>query len=460
MSPTKRAKRSSPCPSVGRAKGSRTTLPVVGIGASAGGLEAELEASKKDQQRLIEQLERSNDELRRLNQTIEEGVRERTKWLTLMRDVTHIVDDTPGWDDALRLVLHRVCDVGRWQAGCVYLRDRDRPEEIATSVAYAEGERFETFSAASLKMRFARAQTLPGLAYAGGKPIWVDGQEEVLKLLPLRAESVRQAGIRSAAIFPIAVAGRVIAMLEVFSDQPHQPDAELITLMDSVSAQIGRVLERERLMGQVAELVWSGQQDLIHTLHDTLGQELTGVAFLGASLAQRLKENDPEASETAQRIAEGARKSLERVRQLSKGLFPVDVDAEGLMVALKQLASTTEAVYMIRCRLEYDAPVSIPDHHVATQLYRIAQEAVTNALKHASAQRITIQVSVEGGVTRLTVTDDGVGIRQPESTVNGVGLRIMRYRAMTIGARLSVEHGAERGTTVTCVVREPPGTGG
>lgn len=401
---------------------------------------------------------RAEEELRHLNQTLGKRVRERSKWLTLMHAVTRLVDDAPNWDDALRIVLHRVCEVGRWQVGCVYLPDPDHPEEIVASISCAEGKRFEPFRAASVEMRFRGAQCLPGLVHAGGEPVWANGQDEVLKLVPLRVEAARQAGITSAAALPIAARGHVIAVLELFSDQPHRRNDELMALVNDVGGQIGRVLERERLMGQVAELVWSEQQGLIHTLHDTLGQELTGVALLGSSLAQRLKKKDPEAAETARRIAECSQQSLELVRQLSKGLFPVEVDAKGLMLALEQLASTTETVYRIPCRLELadDVPVLISDNRAATQLYRIAQEAVTNALRHARAEHITIRMSANGPLTTLVVADDGVGIGQTGLATGGMGLRIMRYRAMSIGARLAVERGLARGTTVTCALWETP----
>jgi two-component system, LuxR family, sensor kinase FixL len=241
--------------------------------------------------------------------------------------------------------------------------------------------------------------------------------------------------------------------VELSSDRPHPQNEELVRLMHAVSTQVGRVIERERVMAQVGEIIWGEQQDLVHTLHDALGQQLTGLGMLAASLNQRLEDTDTESAETAQQIARAAREALDRVRQLSRGLFPADIDGEGFVEALQQLASTTESLHKIPCAVERDTPIAIPNSRVAAQLYRIAQEAVTNALRHAEAAHITIRLHAEAGTTTLMVIDDGVGIQNRMPTEDGIGLRIMRHRAMSIGAGFSAGRGADRGTVVTCTLQ-------
>lgn len=401
-------------------------------------------------------LKRTEAELRSLNQTLDDRVTERTKWLALMHNVTRAISDAPSWDEALRLVLCHIREVEGWQFGCIYLPDKHASDQLVAAIICTEGDRFQPFRLATEKMRFARAQSFPGRVWNEGKSMWVDGQKEILEVLPFRREAAEQVGLMAATALPITVGPETIGVIELFSDQPHRPSEGLASLMNDVGSQVSRVIERERLMGQVAELVWREQQELVHTLHDSLGQQLTGLGFLGSSLGLRLQDKDAAAAETAHQIAEAAQQALQRVRQLSKGLFPVEVDAEGLMLALRQLASTTESVYKIRCRLDDGAPVLIGDNRVATHLYRIAQEAVNNAVKHAEARTISIQVGVEAGSRRLRIADDGVGIRKKAPSGEGMGLRIMRYRAMSIGASLSIESGAEGGTVVTCNLRETP----
>jgi signal transduction histidine kinase len=247
----------------------------------------------------------------------------------------------------------------------------------------------------------------------------------------------------------------VVAVLEIFSDQAHPSDEQLTALMHDVSDQIGRVLERERATARMADLVWREQQELLHTLHDSLGQTLTGLGMLSAGLSQRVAAADSETSSTAAEIARQTQQALDQVRLLAKNLFPVDVDAESLMAALRALASATEGLHKIQVRVDGEPPKDLHDGKIATELYRIAQEAVTNSVKHAQAKTITIRMLGDTGLTRLQIVDDGIGIPSPEPP-DGAGLRIMRYRAASLGASLAVERGIKGGTVVTCTLREAP----
>jgi signal transduction histidine kinase len=191
----------------------------------------------------------------------------------------------------------------------------------------------------------------------------------------------------------------------------------------------------------------------LHTLHDSLGQTLTGLGMLSIGLRQRLRGTDPGTAETAAEIAHQTQLALDQVRLLAKKQFPVDVDAESLLAALRDLAAATTSLHKIDVHVEGD-PKALHDGKVATELYRIAQEAVTNTVRHAQAKTITIRVERDNGL-RLVITDDGIGIPRPEPS-NGAGLQIMRHRATSIGAALAVERGSSGGTVVTCTLREPP----
>jgi signal transduction histidine kinase len=391
-----------------------------------------------------------------LNQTLEERVAERTKWLTLLHNVTRAISEAPSWDEALRVVLRRICEAEKWQVGCVYLPDRDTPDQLVATVVCSEGERFQPFRQATEEMRSARAQSLPGPVYAEGRSLWLDGQEDLLTMLPVRADAAKAVGLVAGTALPITFGDETVAVLELFSDQPHRPSEELSSLMNDVGAQIGRLLERERLTAQMADLAWREQQELLHTLHDSLGQTLTGLGMLSTALNQRLTGTDAAAADTAQQIAQQAQQALGQVRQLSKGLFPVEIDPEGLMPALRQLATTTESLHKVRVQVQGHETIPVRDPRLATQLYRIAQEAVTNVVKHAEARTISIQIGSESGVVTLRIADDGVGIRNAARKRDGMGLRIMQYRATSIGAHLTVEPRPTGGTVVTCTLREMP----
>jgi signal transduction histidine kinase len=180
--------------------------------------------------------------------------------------------------------------------------------------------------------------------------------------------------------------------------------------------------------------------------------------MLSAGLRRRLAVTDPETVATAAEIASQSQQALMQVRLLSKSLFPVEVEAESLVAALRDLALATERLHKIQVRLHGDAPPDLHDGKVATELYRIAQEAVTNSVKHARATTITIIIGGVTGLIRLQIADDGIGVPHPEPT-DGAGLRIMRYRAASIGAVLAIERPTTGGTLVTCTVREAPGSG-
>ena len=400
--------------------------------------------------------EHAEQQLARARADLEERVIERTRWLSLMHDVSRAINEASTWDDALREALGCLCLGEDWQIAQVYLPDHQDPNVIAPAISWVGDERFRAFHDVSDRQRYARGQSLPGRVYAENAPVWIDGPDELLATVPLRAQAAREAGLRATVALPITLGHDVVGVLELFSDRSHPPNAQLEALIHDVGNQVAHVLERERTTARLADLLWREQQDLLHTLHDSLGQTLTGLGMLSSGLHQRLADADPSSSELAERIAHQAQQALEQVRQLARGLFPVEVDAESLMSALRDLASTTESLHGINVRVEGESPHGLRNGKVATELYRIAQEAVTNAVKHANAHEIVIQVVDRPGALELRVADDGVGLTEASSN-DGMGLRIMRYRAESIGARLTIEPGPTGGTVVGCSLRETPG---
>jgi two-component system CheB/CheR fusion protein len=399
--------------------------------------------------------QRTEELLSRAHQSLEARVADRTRWLSLMHDVARAINEAATWDEALHQVLRRLCSTEQWQIGFVYLPQPGNPDTIAPVVSCFEDKRFRAFHDLSTQQTYTRGDRLPGRVYADNKPFWASDTEQLLAVLPVRGPTAMSTGLRAGVAFPVAIQGEVVAVLEIFSDLVHAEDEQLTSLMQSVGDQIGRVLERERATARMAELVWREQQDLLHTLHDSLGQTLTGLGMLSTGLRRRVATTDPETAETAAEIVRQTQQALDQVRLLAKSLFPIEVDAESLLAALRDLASATASLHKIDVRVEGDPPKTLRDGKIATELYRITQEAVTNSVKHARAKTIRIRLENARGLMQLQIVDDGVGIPQPEPG-NGSGLRIMRYRAMSIGATLTVERGSTRGTVVTCALREPP----
>ncbi len=212
------------------------------------------------------------------------------------------------------------------------------------------------------------------------------------------------------------------------------------------------ITEHKRLEQEVLDIAAQEQRRIGQELHDGTGQELTGLCMLADSLADAMREIAPEQAHLARRIAQALRQALAQVRALSRGLIPVEVDAEGLMAALSDLSGRIGELNGIRCVFECVEPVPVEDNHTATQLYRIAQEAITNALKHGKAANIRVSLETKERYTTLKITDDGVGLPAAETITEGMGLRIMRYRSGQIGAELSVRPGPLGGAVVTCTL--------
>ncbi|MDG2385580.1 MAG: PAS domain S-box protein [Pirellulaceae bacterium] len=219
------------------------------------------------------------------------------------------------------------------------------------------------------------------------------------------------------------------------------------------------ITERKMLEKQVADVGAREQQRIGHEIHDELGQQLTGLSFLAKSLERRLADQElPEVAD-AGAIAEGIQSSIREVRRLVRGFAPVDLDEHGLMVALEQLTEQTFHRSGIVCRFTAAFEVRIPDNSIATQLYRIAQEAVNNAVKHSGAGRIDVSLIGHEGMILLRVHDTGSGISHDTRRQTSMGLAIMRYRANVIGADLEVKSSSRFGTEIACVVRLTPDEG-
>jgi len=216
------------------------------------------------------------------------------------------------------------------------------------------------------------------------------------------------------------------------------------------------VTERRELERELVEISERERQRIGYDLHDTLGQQLAGVAFLSKVLAQRLVVHQAAEAAQAAQIVTFVNQAIEQARTLARGLAPVTLETYGLVFALQELAASVEALFHCACKISSHHAIHITNHAAAIHLYRIAQEAVNNAIQHGKAPQITITLSArrEGGMT-LMVHDNGVGFPNEMAERRGMGLRIMHHRARMIGAILEIQHGAQGGTCVICTLDNP-----
>jgi len=205
--------------------------------------------------------------------------------------------------------------------------------------------------------------------------------------------------------------------------------------------------------GVILEIVEREKRRFGQDSHDDLCQQLTGIALLGVAFRERLHARSliPEA-EQAGKLATLMAEPMQSAREIARGLHPVELDTPGLAAALGALAERTERESKTPWVFQAWEPLGVADDEQAFHLYRIAQEAVCNALKHARARRIVISLRGETRRLTLAIDDDGRGLPMRTARTPGMGISIMRHRAERLGGTLTIEPGPERGTRVLCTV--------
>jgi PAS domain S-box-containing protein len=212
---------------------------------------------------------------------------------------------------------------------------------------------------------------------------------------------------------------------------------------------------RKGLEGEILSVSDREQERLGQELHDGLCQHLTAVAFMARSVALRLKNHRVIEVRDIEKIAQLVNDAATDTRNLSRALHRADVDAAGLIDALRDLVD--REIWRTPCRLEVTPSFHIEHDVAAAQIYRIAREAVINANKHAEAREIVVKLERSRPGIVLRIVDDGVGIPAEPKLKHGLGCHIMRYRAQLIGGRLEIDSSEQGGTCVSCYLPNSSG---
>jgi signal transduction histidine kinase len=231
-----------------------------------------------------------------------------------------------------------------------------------------------------------------------------------------------------------------------------------------VLAVASDVTERKELQRQILEVSTAEQERIGREVHDGIGQQLTALTLFAGGLQRRLLRagHAPEAEALGQ-LQLHLEATLQQARSLARGLAPVDIDRHDLPDALRDLAARVRETTGLDCSYEGMPQVELAQAAQARHLFRIAQEAVANALRHAQATTLRIRLDAQDRALVLQVLDDGLGVPDPVARRGRLGLHIMAYRADAMGARLYVRRRTAGGTEVRCVLpllEQPPRNGG
>jgi PAS domain S-box-containing protein len=398
--------------------------------------------------------------------------------------VTRTLAESPALIYAVQRILQNVCETLGWELGAFWTPEPEAAVLRCLTAWECHPGRFFKFKRTCSELTLAPGVGLPGLVWKNRKPAWISDYTDTN--FP-RARVAVTEGLHAAFAFPISLRNRFLAVMEFFSREIREPDEDLLKIFASIGSQIGQFIERKEaeaalqkskelleqrvrqrtqelrtanktmkdeiarrkgLEGEILEISDREQQRLGQELHDGLCQHLTAVAFMARSVALRLKNHRVIDAGDIEKIAQLVNNAATDTRNLSRALHRIDVDAAGVVDALRDLVD--REIWRIPCRLEFKPSFHIENDIAAGELYRIAREAVINANKHSQAREIVIRLERVKNEMVLRVIDDGIGFPSEPKTKRGLGAHIMGYRAQLIGARMEIDSPKGRGTRVSC----------
>jgi signal transduction histidine kinase len=343
------------------------------------------------------------------------------------------------------------------------------------------------FTTESQRLSFRRGRSFPGGVWQERRSMWITELEEETQFE--RKELAAKAELRTALAFPIQSSEEFFGVLEFFNQRPLAQNETLMNMMSAIGSEIGQFVERRtaeeqlrrahdelemRVQERTADLktanaklqaAISERRQLEHELleitekerrrigldlHDDLGQKLSGIALMTKGLQLRLAKQKAGEAQEASRIHKLVQKAMSHASDLAHDLATLELKETDLRAALAELAERVKELFEISCRFNAEGSIPPLEPAVVGQLYKIAQEAVTNAIKHGKAKKVTISLTNGSQHVVLKVQNDGQPFPDLKSRSTGMGLRIMNYRASLIGAALEIKGVGVRGTLVTC----------
>jgi len=255
--------------------------------------------------------------------------------------------------------------------------------------------------------------------------------------------------------FQTAGLGAFLAMLIVLLDRFHRFLLRTLAAQYQAKADLWReALERHRLEREIAAIGDEERRRLGRDLHDGVCQDLTAALLRWQTLQRSLREGGPVTAAESERLTALLTEAIDEAHNIALGLCPVEPEPDALAPALRALTRRMQDAADVHCEFLVSGDVRVPESEMAQHLYRIAQEALSNAVRHARATRIAVELRGDTGQLALQVEDDGVGL-PPHAGGGGMGLRTMAYRAQILGGRLTITPAPGGGTRIACCIPRP-----
>jgi signal transduction histidine kinase/DNA-binding response OmpR family regulator len=393
-------------------------------------------------------------------------------------------------EEAAPGILQALLDSLEVDLAVLWMATSDRARLQISAVRLREqGLALEPLLAASRRSELALGVGLAGHVWQERRCLWA--ADVLPELEEPRRDLAFQAGLQSAAAFPVQNEGDFFGVLELFATRRMESDPALVNMLTAIGYELGQFLqrrraeealrrahdelearvkrrtgeleaanarlrasmaERKRLEHELLDITERERRRIGLDLHDDLGQKLAGVALMTKGLELKLTQSQSCEAAAAATIHSLVQEAMSHASSLARDLATLEPPEQELPAALEELAARARDMFHIGCRFSSKGSLPTLEPPVVGQLCKIAQEALTNAIKHGKARRVAISLTNAAHKLVLTVQNDGLPFPALRSESTGVGLRIMNYRAHLIGASLDVKGLGTRGTLVTCTL--------
>jgi len=407
--------------------------------------------------------------------------------------ITRLLAKAPSFTDAAPSIAQTLLDGLGLEACVFWFPDPDLQSLSVDSLKYnplLPG--LSAFAEETSRRNLPCGVGLPGRVWRERQALWVADLDHADPVLEL--QTAVKAGLRSAAAFPVESAGDFFGVLEFFSGRPMDRDPAQLNMMSAIGSEIAQfiqrrkaedtakrmfdeletrveqrtadlkranaeleaaIAQRKRLEQELLEITEKERRRIGLDLHDDLGQKLSGLALMTKALQLKLDARQAGEAREAANIHNLVQQAMNHARDLAQDLATLDLDAQSLPAALEGLARHATDLFKISCQFQAEGDIPPLAPNVVRQLYKIAQEAVTNAIKHAKAKRVGITLSNGSDHLVMTIRNNGRPFPEMKEGTPGMGLRIMNYRAGLIGGSIEIKGTGPNGTRVTCAVPCP-----